>query len=451
MKTKLICAALASAMLLCNACGKQNDAPDNESAADKGASESSNAAGSSTTDANTGAGTSDNDSAADTGAAENNTDGSVQATDNTEPDISVSVTFQTEENNETAEDGTPIYTSVTVYPVVSIEGNESAADKINTDIQTRVDAFWSDTATLDMAKEYYQYSLTEESGYDFLGYSSDLDFTVTRADSNVISFAVTYYSFSGGAHGNYTTIGVNYNPKSGELIDFSDLSENTDTFHANTLSFIKELAGSESYQEKLFAPPSEEELESTLYADEKWYFSTSGLVFISDPYLLGPYASGLITFTIPYSDLTDMGLKEEYQYTGRFTMDIADGDSYMMDINGDGIEDTIKLTTTYEENADGSSDFVPHLIINDVDISQGYNEELTNILTPWPTVALYDMNPDDDTIEIAVSVTKTNETTGEADFIISYFFRYEKDASVTYVDMTKGSATDPLMDFSNMR
>ncbi|MDE5596296.1 MAG: DUF3298 and DUF4163 domain-containing protein, partial [Lachnospiraceae bacterium] len=293
---------------------------------------------------------------------------------------------------------------------------------------------------------------TEESEYPFLGYSSDLDFTVTRDDSNVISFVATYYAFSGGAHGNYTTIGVNYSPRTGELIDFAELSENADSFHTDTFAFIQELAASESYQERLFPETSAEELESALYAAEKWYFSTSGLVFISDPYALGPYASGAITFTIPYHDLEEMGLKEDYQYEGNLTVELEDGISYTMDINGDGSEDTIKLYTSYDENADGTGDFFPHLIINDIDITQGYNEELSRLLAPWPTVALYDMNTEDDTIEIAISIplTKTTEATGAADAVSTYFFRYEKDGSVSFVDMTRGDATDPAMDVSNL-
>ena len=425
MKKKFIYAALASAMLLCSACGKQDGESNSETTTNENAAESSDTVNVSATDTDTSA----------------STDG--DAADNTEQSISVSIDLQTEENNETAEDGTSIYTSVITYPIVTIEGNETAAEKINADILTRVDAFRADTMVLDMAKEGYEYTLTEESEYPFLGYESDLDFVVARSDSNVISFAVTYFEYAGGAHGNYMTIGVNYSPRTGELIDFTALSENADSFHADTFAFIQELASSESYQEKLFPDTPSEELESALYDDEKWYFSTSGLVFISDPYMLGPYASGTITFTIPYQDLEEMGLKEDYRYEGNLTVELGDGYSYTIDINGDGSEDTIELYTSYDENADGTGDFFPHLIINDIDIAQGYNEELSEILIPWPAVALYDMNAEDDTIEIAIILTQTNEATGASDAVSTHFFRYEKDGSVSSAGMTRGNAADP--------
>ena len=234
MKKKFIYTALASAMLICSACGKQDGTPNNETITNENAVESSNTANASVTDT----GTSTDSSTTDTNASENSTDDNAESTDNTEQSISVSVDLQTEENNETAEDGTSIYTSVITYPIVTIEGTETAAEKINADILTRVDAFRADTMVLDMAKEGYQYTLTEESEYPFLGYESDLDFVVARSDSNVISFAVTYFEYAGGAHGNYTTIGVNYSPRTGELIDFAELSENADSFHADTFAFI---------------------------------------------------------------------------------------------------------------------------------------------------------------------------------------------------------------------
>ena len=137
-----------------------------------------------------------------------------------------------------------------------------------------------------------------------------------------------------------------------------------------------------------------------------------------------------------------MGLKEEYRYEGNLTVKLGNGDSYTIDINGDGNEDTVKLYTSYDENADGTGDFFPHLIINDVDIAQGYNEELSNLLAPWPTVALYDMNEKDDTIEIAISIPLT-PTTEATDAVSTYFFRYEKDGSVSSAGMTRGDATDP--------
>lgn len=323
---KCIYAALASAMLLCSACGAQNAAQTNDDTAQESIQDNNLAA--TMTDAP------DQDDA----TAENNTTGSTEdsadrnnnsnanndngndgdhineePTDNDENPARISITYETIENNDTAEDGTSIYTSSINYPIVSIEGNAAAAEKINADILERVNTFQADTTTLDTAREIYQLEAAD-SEYPFLGYSSDMTFATVRSDSNVISFVMSFYNFSGGAHGNYYNLGINYNTKSGELIPFDALGKAPGAFYADTLAYNKELAATESYQERMFENAIED-LETVLYEDEKWYLSPDGLVFISNPYELGPYVAGMIEFTIPYQDLENMGLNQEYWYT----------------------------------------------------------------------------------------------------------------------------------------
>ena len=58
----------------------------------------------------------------------------------------VALVFYTEEQSTAIRDHT-IYTNRCVYPIVTIEGNESAAAKINADIQKRVDAYQASANT----------------------------------------------------------------------------------------------------------------------------------------------------------------------------------------------------------------------------------------------------------------------------------------------------------------
>lgn len=99
---------------------------------------------------------------------------------------------------------------------------------------------------------------------------------------------MTYYAYTGGAHGNYDTIGINYNAKTGDLISFTDLSEDDAAFHEDTLAYNQNLAKTEYYKERMFSEDTitDGTLESVLYADDAWYLSTSGLVFMSGPMLL---------------------------------------------------------------------------------------------------------------------------------------------------------------------
>lgn len=289
INNRLIYAAIISTALLCSSCGNQNDNTANNN-----------------TDATT-------EDLTDNSTSNEQSDNSQQSNGIYNPD-SITIDTQTIEDNDSAEDGTSIYVRSYVQPTVIIEGNAGASEKINSDLQSRIDSFTADDTLRKEAKEYYNISLTD-ADYYFNEYSETLDFEAMRSDTNVISFITTIYSYAGGAHGNYGRFGINYDARTGELIDFSEISDDADKFRSDTLAYNKELASTDEYKDRLFAEDYFEEgdMESVLYADEKWYLSDEGLVFISNPYELGPYSSGVIEFVIPYDKLGEMGFKEEYR------------------------------------------------------------------------------------------------------------------------------------------
>lgn len=361
----------------------------------------------------------------------------------------ISIDWQTTEERDTAEDGTVLFIGSLYYPVVTIEGNEEAADKINHDIQERLAVFQQDTSVREFARENY---VPENSG--FISYSRDFSFASRRADNNVISFEAIDYSYSGGAHGNYTSIGINYNTQTGELINFQALGENADSFRADTFAYNRALADTEPYLNQMYGRPTDEELESVLYAEDKWFLSTDGLTFISDTYALGPYSGGEIDFTIPYSELENMELKEEYRYTGPLTLRLQSGLPVSMDLNGDGTEETVLTDTVYNASPETEDEFSGYLLINDTDVTN-QNDELAKLLLefPWAQCVLYDLEPSDDTVEIAFITTEYIDEE-ESPIYTSYFFRYEntsgaaKDCVITYLGKTNGYLLEPGFEVS---
>lgn len=354
----------------------------------------------------------------------------------------VTLDWQTIENSDTAEYGTLLYTSTCTYPVVSIEGNQDAADKINASIQEYVTAFSNDTSIQSFAREDY---VPENPA--FIAYNSDLSFAARRSDSNVISFEAIFYVYSGGAHGNYSTVGLNYDTRTGEHIGFAALGEDADSFRANTFSFKRALADSAPYQNKMYEQnddyPSDEQLESVLYAEDKWFLSPSGLVFISNPYELGPYSAGEIEFTIPYHELDKMGFKKDYQYNGNLTVKLQEEFPVLMDLNGDGEEETILTDYVYDGRPEAETEYIQSLLISDIDVANR-NDELSRLLAdfPWSQCVLYDMNPSDDTIEFVFIAAEYPAESDDA-LLTSHFFRYEKDDSVSYLGKADGRILDP--------
>lgn len=363
----------------------------------------------------------------------------------------VALTFYTEEQSSKTENNTLLYTNKCVYPFVTIEGNENAADKINADIQTRVAAFYADTSLSELAKNDYQDYYAPENYY-FPAYFDKLIFTATRADSNVISFLVTTECYLGGAHGMDTYTGLNYDTQTGNLINFAELSKNSDTFYQNTLTFHQSLAAATAYQSIMWVDDSswknENGLEQILYQDGRWYLSTTGLVFFSNPYELGAFYAGKIEFTIPYSDLEEMGFNEKYNYEGTKTIPLQTEEVCSLDLNGDEWEEDIQF---YIDNP-GSADTNLHFIINGTDYASEHkelSEQFSNddYIFCWTKCFLYDMDTDDDTVEIAFQMNYSNWEEG---IIMPYTFlyRYEKDGSLIYLGRMEGTITDPTIIFS---
>ncbi|MCM1143274.1 MAG: DUF3298 and DUF4163 domain-containing protein [Blautia sp.] len=439
MKRNKIRTVIAASILFCFccSCGTQTALPQTEDAKEDAVSDKDNETLPDTTDTA---------SAAEGVQKEQN----VPEKDNIENEdetFTISIEMKTEESSENAEDGTCIYTLSYGYPIITITGHEDSAAKINADIQEIVSAFLTaaDNDELQYAKDDYETrSEDPEWDYPFMPYASELHFTATRSDSNVISFVITNYVYSGGAHGFTSTTGVSYNTQTGEKISFSELAENADTFHADTLAYNQKLAASVSYQGMLFSDESiyNGELESVLYAEDSWYLSTFGLVFLSNPYALGPYAAGTIEFVIPYSDLDVMGLEEAFTYPGRLTRKLRHEESYAIDVNGDGQEDSIQFSTVYTESEDGGETTV-HFIVNDMDFAQNADDELKERFLEYAWMedyAIYDLDESDGILDF---VFFTSENENDTYVTYSHFYRYGKDGSLTYVGKTTGNIYDP--------
>lgn len=381
----------------------------------------------------------------------------------TQASSKVTVTFQNTLDETKADDGTVIHTNSVQMPVVSIEDAADIAEKINTDIETYYGSFSCDD-TVSMAKEDYASSLGED-GWDFIiSYSTDISAKVTRMDDAVISFQITIYDYTGGAHGNYGSGGRNYSAKTGELLTFDEISEDYEAFHATVLDYMINLADTPTYQDKLFGPPSKDDLDSALFNGDNWVFTKSGISFFAAPYLLGPYASGEIAFMLPYEKAYDLGLKNDLRYSGNFVDEryyiykcdpdtfepIVDGepDCYF-DLDGDGTEEGLALYGQVVDPATGESRYA--FYIDGKDYGDVINNELQNINTNGymeSTYALYHADaPDGGVLAIAVLFTECGEgedANGDPlRYPRSYIFGYTKEKGLYYLYSEDGFVTLP--------
>ena len=183
-----------------------------------------------------------------------------------------------------------------------------------------------------------------------------------RADSLVLSFEYQYYYYYGGAHGQYGLYGLNYNPITGEMITFSDITADTDKMYDTV---IDALANSP------YADYLDEDYEDTVYdyfydygLDNNFAITYDGIHLFFNPYELAPFAAGLIEVYIPYEGNEDCF---EYDYwttapSNRFipfTLDYDNTDlygaSYKLDYDFD-FDGTVDEMAVFFNEEDGAAE-----------------------------------------------------------------------------------------------
>ena len=436
------------------ACGSENNAPSGLEITDISDDGESAAAEAETAEPS--------DGGANGSGEDSDTDVTSDIPDAGEQENPVTVTFEKSLDEVKGDDGTVIFTSSAQMPVVSIDGAADIAEKINANITAYYDTF-SYEETLSMAKEDYAASLGED-GWDFIGYSTEISAQVTRMDDAVISFQITVYDFTGGAHGNYGSIGRSYDTKTGALLAFDEIAEDYEAFHATVLDYMINLAETPAYKDKLFGPPSKDDMDSALFRADGWVFTSSGISFLVPPYVLGPYASGEISFRLPYKKAYDLGLKEAYRYKGNFVDEryyiykydpetfepIVDGtpDSYF-DLDGDGTEEGLAFYGQVVDPATGESSYA--FYIDGTDYGDVVYDELQNIKDNGyleSSYALYHADaPDGGVPAVAVLFTEFGEGEDSEGNPVrhprSFIFGYTKEKGLYYMYWDEGFVTLP--------
>ena len=112
-----------------------------------------------------------------------------------------------------------------------------------------------------------------------------------------------YSSYSGGAHPNSWRVAVSFDLNTGEAVKIMELAEDSEGLRAavkeNLLYQIRESDIWMEYGAEAFF----EDYEDTVgnWADQCLVFDDNGLTVVFNPYTIAPYATGELSYLIPYS------------------------------------------------------------------------------------------------------------------------------------------------------
>ncbi|WP_337872116.1 DUF3298 and DUF4163 domain-containing protein [Ignavibacterium sp.] len=182
----------------------------------------------------------------------------------------------------------------------------------NTDIQTKINNFlesefmqaktWFDEFTSDT-------DYTSEFPPDWV-FSFESDFRVAYNKKDFISIVMDYYEFTGGAHGNYYSVGYNIRTSDGAILTLDNILK-PNSFQALSEFCTEEILNMYEANTLSEAGLFEDEL---VISEDQDFFITPASIFIQfDPYEVGPYAMGSIEVELKF-DLIKNILKENLPF-----------------------------------------------------------------------------------------------------------------------------------------
>jgi hypothetical protein len=183
------------------------------------------------------------------------------------------------------------------YPQISNFKDEQVEKKVNNFL--RDEFLQSKTTYEEMIADSSNFNRED---YDYT-YSFDTGFEMPYNSDKFLSIKLDHYEFTGGAHGNFYSIGYNIDLSDGKLITLADIIQK-DSF--DLLSWECEQAILDTFQVNSLSEAGLFEDEINIMPDQDFYIIPGALVLQFDPYEIGPFSMGEINVTIPFYKIKDI-------------------------------------------------------------------------------------------------------------------------------------------------
>lgn len=198
----------------------------------------------------------------------------------------------------------------------------------------------------DMATESlldsHQFMIETES------YPIDLtDYTecrVLRADNVLFSFIETNESYYGGAHGMYSVAGYAYDVETGKDLSFTDIVVDETKIRDLIAEKLDEEYG-DIFFDDIYTLIDQYDFNSLC-----WSISYFDVTLYFNPYDLGPYASGSQQVVFPFSEYSDLFDEKYLSVSEQFVTQLSEYEQFCLDVNGDGKNEDIGLSSKYLED-----------------------------------------------------------------------------------------------------
>lgn len=207
---------------------------------------------------------------------------------------------------------------------------------------------------VDLAREY----ASNEDGW-VNSITANQKSYIMRSDARVLSIREEYYDYTGGAHGNYGTAGVNFDAQTGKTISIEDLVVDTDTFSQLAVASVPDSHDSSiksnvsSELEFIFSGAASYGLNYT--------FDYDGVTIYFNPYEVGSYADGEICAYVSYLEHPEVF--NDYYFENapeKYFQSLCVNGNPSRDYDKDGKAETLRVIY---KNWDDSGNMLDHAML----------------------------------------------------------------------------------------
>lgn len=176
------------------------------------------------------------------------------------------------------------------------------------------------TEVLAHLEKNYQESVQMVKSEPISGVSEMAETYYVGQRDNILTFTLSYYSYSGGAHGMNSTSYIIIDTNKKAVIKLDDIMTKANQTKAKALLW-------EAYEQEAGVDENGKKVETfTAKADfeliDNFYFDDNGIVFVYPPYAIASYAEGVRTLGLSWYEANKL-LKPEYQRTKKDGIDLA--------------------------------------------------------------------------------------------------------------------------------
>ena len=180
------------------------------------------------------------------------------------------------------------------YDTATLLTDGEAAGFLGDSLKSQADEF---------LKEFYNADAEEITKENPEGkYEADFNILPKRIEEGLASFVVVEYSYLMGVHPNTFKLASNYDLENQRQLKLEDLTEDYAALDKFLQEYVLKLMSEYKDADGFFNDYKNSV--SSIVTDGAWYFSEDGITFICNAYTIGPYALGIMEFTVPYEELS---------------------------------------------------------------------------------------------------------------------------------------------------